>query len=552
MYSGGSTTEFATRISHAGNGTGFISSVRRWSWVVFVITMLFQLLFHWSLVNLMCISCVALGWSIVTRIFLRTKVLNDFPLSTLVIMAFAATQLYFPQVFTSLEGKSLIHNLELPEEIFLHTIAALIVLTLVHYFYRTLSRISGGGSRPIMTKIGLFDPPSDLQLWFMGFIGIAAGFYIYFLNPDMGREVTGSAVDKLIQGLVPFSYAPYFILIGKMYGKEKVPSLKKYIFLLLIFTIILFALSISRNSRGAFMIGFTSTAFGYILGLLMGVFSPRIFTFRNIAVAAFAVWLLVGPIADLGTAMVIVRGDREEVPPAELLEETIDTFWDKEAIRARRMDDISIGHEFDWDERYLDNIFTARFANIKFNDMSLIQYHKIGEYDPDMLSHSLDYLVCALPEPLAKKIDDDVDKDFVYGMSMGDFLYLIAGGQGYIEGYRTGSFAGTGMATFSWWYLLILGIGMIPVFFLFDLLTKKVTIYDPNEGATVSVRISLCALLSMTKIFQFIPFESVVSIGTFLVRGWIQMVVLYLAIFHVTRILSGARRQRKSRLVIAN
>jgi len=517
----------------------FASKIVRWSWVTFFVCVLYQCVFFFELTNFIAIAAVALGWIITTRVFLKTDMFQGYPLSAYIILGFTSTELYLPLLFTTLEGKPLIYNLELPEQVFLHTTLALFVLVLAHSFYRMLARISYSRSFSILTKTGFFIPPKDLQLWIMGLIGMAASFYVYFMTPEVGWEVTGgSASDKMIQGLMPFSYAPFFIPFSQLYGNHK-PHSKQLIPMLILFTVILFAIGIGRNSTGALMFGFTAIGFAYILALLLGVFKDKLFSFKNFAIGGLAVWALVGPLADLRTAMVLVRGERLEIPAMELLSLTLEAYSDKEAIRERREYDSDQAVDTDWDERYLDNVFTARFANIKFNDASLACAAVVSEYDPDMLEYSIDYIFGALPEPFLKALSLDVDKERVYSLTIGDYLYVTAGGYGFVEGFRTGHFAGTGMATFGWWYLLILGVFMIPIFLLFDKFYRK---KDESTGQT-NLQFSFCGILALTSIFHFLsPLESVIMLPIFLIRGWIQMALLYFVMFHFTRMLTGSKR----------
>ncbi len=532
----------------ARNGDGqFITRMVRMSWIFLGICSAFQIIFFWSIENIISIGAVILGWIIITKIFLQLSMLERFPLSTFLVIAFGSTQLYLPLLFTTIENKSLITNLELPEEVFLHTILGITVVTLAHAFYRLLSRTSTRRSFSLLTKAGFFDPPKDIQLWLMGFIGLGASLYVFFVNPDVGTGVTsGSSLDKIVQGLVPFSYAPYFIPFGKLYGNDE-PRSKRIVMFLAIFTLLLFVISIGRNSRGAFMFGFTSLGFSYALALLLGIFKTKLITLKNVAIAGSLVWLLTGPVADLGTAMVIVRGERDVVDAVELIELTFETYGDKDAIRNRREEDKTVSVDTDWDERYLDNIFTARFANLKFNDMSLIVASKLRKYDPDMLDYSLDYVLSSsLPDPFLKALNIDADKDVILSHSIGDFLFLVAGGYGFDTGFRTGHFAGTGMATFGWWYLLLLGLGMIPVFLLFDKFCRRNPKLSDDQPINQRLQFSFCGILSISTIFQFLPNESIIVIASFLIRGWIQLVILYFLMFHITRILSSFVRNSRS------
>jgi hypothetical protein len=309
---------------------------------------------------------------------------------------------------------------------------------------------------------------------------------------------------------------------------------KKLIPWLFAFTLVLFIISMARNSRGAFMVGFTSVGFSYLMGLFLGIFKPPKIAYKLVLISGFGFWIITGPLADLGTAMVMVRGERNDISKAELIDLTISAFSDKEAINLRRLEDIEF--ESDWDERYLNNVFTSRFSNLKFNDASLVQAKKIGDRHPLMYNYSIDYIWGALPGPLVKIIKPELDKESVYSMSFGDFIYSLTGAGAKVSGgFRLGHFAGTGMASFGWWYLAILGTGMIPVFFLFDKLSiKRQIIHMSGKSKSQRVNFSICGLLCLTSIFQFLPTESVVGPATFLIRGYIQLLVLYWFIFNLT------------------
>ncbi|WP_125916768.1 hypothetical protein [Hymenobacter coccineus] len=527
----------------------FLYSVVHWSWIALAATCTFQCIFFASITNITALISIIVAWTVATKIFLRPAMLRSHPLSAFLIIGFIATQFYFPLLFTTLEGKPVIFNLEYPYQVFFHSTAALFILLLSHTIYRALINQPLSVPSSFLNKIGVFSPPVDLQLWLMGFIGLAATTYVYLLSPNVGWEVSGSASDKAIQGLIPFSYAPYFIPFGALYGNYKTPT-KRLIPFLLIFTILLFIVSIGRNSRGAFMLGFTSVGFAYALGLLLGVFQTQLFTIKNLIIGLVAFLIVTGPIADLGTAMVIIRGQRNKISNSELIDLTLQAFNDKQAIKARRLEDNL--DQGDWDERYLDNIFTARFSNLKFNDASLAQANKISDQDDGMLQYSIKYVLGALPGPVLTALGVDADKDAVYGVSFGDYLYSEAGGPvEALGGFRTGHFAGTGMASFGWWYLLILGVGMFPVYWLFDKLIMVVNSRDSNPtppASTLNIRFSLCGMLALTSIFQFLPAESVTITATFLFRHWIQMVVLYAAIFYITNLIAKLFKSPQRRL----
>ncbi|MEJ7643053.1 MAG: hypothetical protein WKF87_00530 [Chryseolinea sp.] len=541
-----------TPLKRQKSETSFLKRVVMASWVVLFATAVYQIIFFPEIVNLIAISAVVLAWAIVTNIWLTKKMLERYLLSTFMILGFASSQFYFPLLFTTIENKPLIYNLELPEQVFLHSSLALLVLAIAHASYRFLMRASPDRPLSVLDKAGFFQAPAYLQLWIMGFVGMASSFYVHFASPEIGQEVTGAAGDKIVQALVPFMYAPFFIPLGKLYGNHnKIP--RSSLPLILAYSVLLFAISLARNSRSAFIFGLTTPAFAYVLGLLLGVFKTKIMTARNVILGGSVIFLLTGPLGDLGIAMLIVRGDAErvqDIPPAELITLTLEALDDEVAIERRREEDRGASMDADWDERYLDNLFTARFSNIKFNDSNLITYSRVGDFDPDMQEYTLDQLIAALPDPVIKLFDFDVDKEGTLLMSFGDYLYILSGGNGTPQGLRIGHIAGTGMSTFGWWYLFLLGAVMIPVFYLIDKFFRPVKKVDEQvvEESESRFKLSFCGVLVLTFLFQFFGIESVVFGATFLIRGWIQMVLLYFVIFHITRVIAGIFTSKRKRL----
>ena len=290
------------------------------------------------------------------------------------------------------------------------------------------------------------------------------------------------------------------------------------------------------NARGLFMQGLTSMALVFFLGLLIDKFDYRIFKMKYVIIGMMSFWIITGPLSDIGTAMVVVREQRSDISSQELLNKTLLVFQDKQAIsNYKKLALSNIGA--DWDEIYFDNIFLARFCNLKFNDSNLLQGLKIKENDTRMLNYSIDRFWAILPSPILEVMQIDIDKKSVTSNSFGDYLYFCNGGENALGGFRTGNFAGTGMAAFGWWYLVILGIGMIPLFFLIDLFT-----FNFKKKGTTKVFFSLVGLILISTIFTFwgtsSASESVVSIYTFIVRGWLQSVLLYFVVFKLSSSLS--------------
>ncbi|MEJ1236939.1 hypothetical protein WBG78_02355 [Chryseolinea sp. T2] len=538
--------EVKTTLTEEANSQYFIGRVRQGSWIVYFILAAIQTIFFPEVTNLAIVVFIGLGWLLYSTAFMRPNLMRTYLFSSFIIFGYASTSFLFPLLFTTLEGKPVVFNLEYPEHVFLHALAGMAVLLVAHAIYRFLMRSTSDRSVSVMKVLGFYTPPTDMQLWIMGFVGLVSMYYVYFMNPDLGRDPTGQPLDKLVQSLSTFTYAPYVIICGALYGRKS-KTIGSNLIPLGVFTLVLFALAIGRNSTGAFMFGFTTIAFAYLVACFIGVFKPKFFTLRNVIIGALGLWLLVGPLADLRTAMVIVRGERTEISAETLLLRTLEAYDDKEAIRERRINDL--GAELidpDWDELYVDNVFANRFSNVKFADLSLERADMLGEYDPDMLDFAYAYLIGSVPDPVIKFFGFDIDKELAYSNSHGDMIYLASGGQGTGGGFRVGHFAGLGMATFGWWYLGLLGAGMIIVFYLVDKFQeqKKTLTNDESASEHHSTRFSFCGLLALTTFFQFLQLESVTQIGSFLIRGWLQMALLYVVIFHLSRVVSGVPFKR--------
>ncbi|WP_188814180.1 hypothetical protein [Hymenobacter cavernae] len=525
------------------NDNKFIDLVISRSWMAMFVAIIYQSAYFPDLSNLFAIGCIVFVWFIFTKLFFRAGLIREYPLSFFMILCFVVTQFCFPLLFTSLEQHPVVFNLVLPYQVFFHSTAAFIVLLLTHALYRTWFKQTTRNTPRLFIKLGFFDVPADLQLWLMGVVGLAATFYAYLYSPaSIAWQVGGaSAGDKAVQALLPFSYAPFYIPFSRLYGKTK-PSSGSLVPMLVAYTLLLFIISIARNNRSGFMVGFSSAGFTYALGLLLGTYKIKFFTLRNCFIALSLGYLLTGPMADIGTAMVIVRGQRYDLPYSELIAETFQVFSDKQAIQHYRLLDTEEADPNGWDERYLKNIFLSRFCNIKYNDNSLVQAEKIWEYNPAMLKFSIDYVWAVFPQPVLNILGmTEIDKVKLKGISFGDYLYYTAGAPSEVlGGYRLGHFAGTGMASFGWWYLLLFGVGMLPVFFLIDkfcmAMPASATPQEKNSTGT-QLRFSLCGLLILDYIFHFMQPETVLFFTNFLLRDWLQQVFLYFVMYQFTRVI---------------
>jgi len=510
--------------------TIFISNLKKWIGLLLLLCTMFQIVFYFSIANIFACIMILISWVFYNEVSFKYDYFIRFPISSFLIFGFVISQYVFALLFTTFDLNPLTNNLEVPYLVFIHSLLSLIVIVIAQLFYISEGERSPGAHKitKLLFKADFFTIPSDTQLWLMGALGLVSMLFIYFILPSAGREASG-AIQKLIQGFIPFTYAPYLIFF-KNNDKIDISNKNVLLFKIIGFTILLFVVAIGRNSRGAFMFGFTSLAFLYLFGLLLGIYSPKIFSKKNILLFFIGLWFITGPISDLATAMVIVRGGRNDVTRTELLYKTLEVYNDKEQIRNREL--LDLNSDSDWDENYIDNKFLSRFCNLKYNDSSLELANKIGSYNSLYLNYEFNSILSTFPSPVIELLGINVDKKTTNGMSHGDYLYFISGaGSEVLGGFRVGHFSGIGMVAFGWFYLPILGLICIPLFYLLDSLALT---YKNKNTEKNKIIISYAIIIPITSVFMFFPQESLIMIVTYLIRGWLQWVLLYWFIFKLT------------------
>ncbi|MEZ0485103.1 hypothetical protein [Fibrella aquatica] len=512
-----------------------LNKIVTWSFFILGIFSILQILIFPSLNTVVAVTVVVLSHLILNTFVLKSNVLRLNPISSFVIIGFFVTQLFFPLVFSLIEYKPITFNLLLPNEVFVHSILILSTIILSHIIYRNGFSKFSIPIRFFLKRKHFYSPPTDSQLWVMGWIGLIGMFYIHFFT-DVNDEMTSNIWLKFIQGLIPFTYAPYFILVGNLYGRKNT-KMEGILYKILTFTLVLFIVSIGSNIRSAFMLGFTSVGFSMFLGMMLGVLRPKVITPRNVFLGVFALWFFTGPVADLGKAMVVARASKSSFTSKfDFVYYTYDIYV-RDNLYPEKSSNV-ISSKFEWDEYYMDNIFLAKFCNLKFNDSSLLDAETLSTDNSVIYNYTIDRALAILPSPLLQILSVDIDKSALNIGSFGDFMYFKSGrgNSNSIGGKRTGHLAGSSMAAFGWWYLFILLIGMIPVYILLDTFITYPKHYISPDKYIISKlpQFSLCILIVITSVFQFLPGESITLISNFLFRGWIQTIFLYFVMYNVS------------------
>lgn len=510
--------------------------------LIWIFVVILQCIFFPSIDGFIAALIVIVCGSIGILLFIRQYELVEFPISTLIILGYLSYYFVLPPIITILEWKSLINNLNEPLLVFFNSAICFFVLVITHVIYRhsSILNIPKYLLRDNLYRLfGFFCAPSNLQLMFIGGIGVVGMVYQIFISGSgigSGYRDTGNVIDKVVEAFNPLIYIPYCILIREVFGEEGKVT-KKWIWLIVGYTIIIVLLAIARNSRGAFLIGISSIAITYIYALLVGLISSKSLKIKKLAVYVLLGFSLSGPLTDLAVSMVIVRSQRTDISPVELLSETITIYQDKEAIRVARL--LSDDNESDWDERYTDNLFFSRLSNLKYTDNS-IKY--AVNFDQSQINRvrSIEWqkVVCALPSPIISFFGLDVDKNLVNNGSGGDFIYATAIKNDSVVGsFLTGSIFGSGYALFGLLYPLVFGLICLVTFPLVDAQVKIIRETNYKNGDMVVKPVFNC--LTIATLFSWVFYltsagtgvESMSGLTAYILRGWMQKFIIYIFVY---------------------
>ncbi len=486
-----------------------------------------QLLIDQSSVAILCAFLAALGSFLIIFDAFRVQRLYRYPLSTWMVLGFGITLQLGPLLFTAVEGNSIIFNLEVPVATFSHGLAISCLVVLGHRVYRSSRILSWLRSRVqlLFLQIGLFRPLRLREVLAMGGLGVfALAFTSWFSGWSDTRLLT-----KFIQGFQFFSILPAaFVLQGLVRPGllKTAPDLSQRRGRILVFVGFLLAIivvAVGRNARAPFVIPAATLVLGLALEWLYGLIRIRLGT---LVAFLLSILIILPVVSDLATAMVMVRGQRGDVPPIELLQLTISQFQDRQAVQNYRDTMLQLVGA-DWSETYVGNLFLARFANAKYPDNSLENASRVppeSAAEADFREFQLNRLLATFPTPVLSLFGmSEAAKDAVGSFSFGDKLYSLVSGVG-LGGFRTGHFFGTGLVGFGYLYFLVFfGITLL-IFPLFDAHSQFAR--SPGMGL-VAPRFSVVFITQLVGWLIFSNAESVVSYIAFPLRGFIEPIVLF-------------------------
>ena len=516
--------------------------------IVVTLSTLIQLILFFDLENLRTSFLLALGNLLGLGYSLRQAALRRYPISTLMILGYTVSYFSLPPIGQLIGFNSVTHNLDHALIDIFYAVIGLLAIIAGHIIYRqsmVLGKIRNTMRTQFYQRIGFFREPRIAQLWIMG---LAGALGLLLSRPDTLED--RSVVEALMAGFRPFVYLPYLMLLLPAWTERRSVS-RTHTAFLWFYTALLLILSFIANSRAYLLVGFTSLGIMYFYMVLVGrVPVPRV-RLRSLVLALVALALVTGPIAKLSKSMVLVRGERTDLSPAQLASATWNTFL---------QEDVTTSYDALWalyaenpDSRvdYFDNLFLNRLGNLRFVDLAVTNSQRLGPGGAERFAETEAYKTASiLPAPLLRLILPDVDKRWYTSGSSGDFLLYEATGNAYAIGnFQTGSILVNLKLTFGMMWPLVLALLAAALFAVTDALCKP-----ERRGATGSQWNRFNPLV-VGSLFTYTVMLTSAATGTDglaglvgpVLRGWIQIGILYAIAFHASRLLTLATRRRQIR-----
>jgi hypothetical protein len=524
----------AAVLGAARRRTGAVASPVAWTRSAIIglacLGLLFQALIDPSPTNLATALIAGLS-SVLTALYVfRSRVMSVKPISSLIVFGLNFTLLLGPLIFQTLDWRAIAFNLDAPVTSVTMAAFASLLACLTHTIYRAFP-LFGQASRALAgsvhTALFVFRAPTNGQLWLMGLIGLIATSTGNTFEARSAIEF-GNIGGKFLQAFQVFVVAPAFIPIASYLFREGNVRRVHWIPLAFYFGLVVL-ISFSQNSRAAFAF-FLLALF---LSLAIAFWTGKLSLDRRTIIVALAALFVGLPalnfLSDLSTAMLVNRSARYEVSASTLVQETLETVGDKDALENYRTQNSIIDNRYN--EIYIRNDFFQRLTVLKFLDLNVRHTRDVTDSQRDYARYKAGQrLLALLPTPVLSLFGLDVDKRNL--LHSGGDVYRFLAARGSLGGYVTGSTLADG--------LVILG----PLFWPFLMLMSLVSfiIHDAfcRRALGLGLFVSPVILFQLDRLFiSGLNGDDLAVVIAGLLRTYPQNLLIYAGLFMITALVTG-------------
>jgi len=499
--------------------------------VSLVLFSFFEVIFFPQAENVYGCFVFFVGWIFLYTFVLRVKGIkrNKCLLPYLAMLGLGVTFFWLPLIATLLEGKPLTFRFQNPYLTFNNQLINLVMLILA-YRLCLLTYKRNNWLQRLWKKIGYFTPPTDNQMWAMGWIGALAFLFLLSVQgSDDGKAENLGVLGHLCGVLKTFITFPFLLLFKKEYGGND--EKQKTRFFLVAFFILNVILGLATGKR--------TTILGPVMTLAMCYLVPvftenkRVFTVRNTIILLGALYLITGPVANMAMAMALGRDNSGQSDSSTTFNNIMRIYQDKELLHSLYQMTISdrdnLGDNmYGWSEYYVDNVLLDRFCNLRVCDATLFYAKKLGFDNPKMHEYMANQVLFLLPTPVLHMLNIRVNK-FQLQYTPGDLLSTeVLKLKNQYHGYRVAGATGIGLYLWGYKYYII---AFFLYYALFYFLSSKVLV--TSAGSVIIPVVEIIVLFRTFLLFNNdIGIVRVVS--TLLRTGW-QAIVVYCLVFFVVR-----------------
>lgn len=507
--------------------------------IVVFVSFFGQMMVDFSTINLLSNALCIIGTLTCTRYCFDEKAIFLYPLSTLMILGFGLYHFILPPIITLIEFKPVIYNLIVPILTFVHSFVFLCSLIVGHFIYRKskLAKSFNNFFTKIYTKAKVFAPINYSMIFLMGVIGILAKSYALLFNNYL--QTSNDPLVKFMEGMSQFAFLPFLIFLPDLFPFYSSRVTKTQKLFLIIYTIPIIFLGFATNSRTFLFIGFAAVSITLFFLFVYSTFVVKLKPIHLIYTVLILIFVN-NVISGIAFSLVGIRGTRESVSTVDLVYKTFDAILDPNVAKSGKF---ILTEKLEWDEVYINNPIFLRLCNMKFVDNIINMSTKVNEDIVGKLSTiELDKTISILPQPIINLLGVSVNKKYITSGSMGDFMHHIVNKNEYaLQGFRTGNLTGSMLILFGWYYPLVVIVIAFITFIVIDPFVKKNIIIN-NDNRNISIVFSPIAFLNFFFFcFYFtsaaLGIESFSGLFSFLVRGWLQMTLIYFFLYYLTNMI---------------
>jgi hypothetical protein len=510
-----------------------LEQIKRKINLLLIVCSFLEIVLFFNFITLWAIAILWLGWFLIKKHILTHYNMLHYPVSFFMLFGLALFHYVLPLPLTLIEFKPVTYNMLMPFETFLHHGLFVSVIVMTHFLYRQFVK-RGNPLRKILQNSTFYKSPTNLQIWITSLLSLAFSFYFYAIYGAWENYGEKNIFIALGRAISIFLWMPLLIPFFKVRNiKSNLDQRTKIS--IIVYSALVVLISILSNWRTILYSGIIIFGLLYIIGVLYGYYDlKKMFNPKRLILLIVAVFVITGPIVDLGVAMVISRQNRYSSNSTEFFKNTVAVFNDKKALHKfetimLKGDKISYSINR-WNEEYLNNYVFNRYCNLKISDNCIYYANKLGFANDEMQDVLLNDIIGYVPGFVQRglKITTNSNKDEIKA-SITDNLYSLAIDDTTVKGSAIiGSMPGVGLSIFGYWYLLII----IPIFVIMFTMFDSFAILLKNN----TVHFSYFFFTLVVTVFNYFNDRHIYNFELrWIFRNYVESILIFLIVFKIVR-----------------